>query len=87
MGRFGELRTAFRDFGQEGRQDVGFRLARSFPLTRGVSKWKDRTRSLTDSDDLEVTDTQLSRSRWPIPNHELATHGLEFNQQVAIHTL
>ena len=31
MGRFGELRTAFRDFGQEGRQDVGFRLARSIP--------------------------------------------------------
>ena len=32
MGRFGELRTAFRDFGQEGRQDVGFRLARSIPI-------------------------------------------------------
>ena len=31
MGRFGELHTAFRDFGQEGRQDVGFRLARSIP--------------------------------------------------------
>ena len=32
MGRFGELRTAFRDFGQDGRQDVGFRLARSIPI-------------------------------------------------------
>lgn len=31
MGRFGELRSAYREFGQEGRQDVGFRLARSIP--------------------------------------------------------
>lgn len=31
MGRFGELRTAYRDFGKEGRQDVGFRIARSLP--------------------------------------------------------